>query len=293
MSSDKQAGVDARHLTEQVEAKVPPDHRGDLRDALRRSESIEAGEEGALQRVGDLDLGQRRGQFPPALLGNEHSRLEQAPPHFLCEERDACRCIDDPLDEGLRQRPLTAHRVDQPADVGLREGLELDSSHDLAVDPRIGEIGTSGHDEKEAAVGDPTEEALEEVEGGRIAPLHVVDQEHQGLLPAEGEDPLHEHLDGPLQPTFGAERRQRWSRDPQHGGDQAFRVGKVDACRLQAGPDALEAGRRVVLSLHADALLDHVDDRPQHAHLRVGRAGAVDPAELLIDREVSQLLGEP
>ena len=94
-------------------------------------------------------------------------------------------------------------------DVVLLQRVEVDGGHRRVGAPPGFELRTGSQEEEDGGVADPLDEALNGVEGGRVAPVEVFDQEDEGPGAAEGDDPGHQRLDGPLESQFAADRLGR------------------------------------------------------------------------------------
>ena len=196
--------VHAGHRDQEVEGERTPDDGGQLGDGLGRPQAVEAGQQGALEGSGDLEVDQGGRELPGVAPRDEEPRLEQGAAHLLDVERDAAGRRHDPVQHLFGQPPALPQRGHQLADVVLLERVEVDGGHRRVGTPGGFELGTGGQEDEDGGVADPLDEALDGVEGGRVAPVEVLDQEDEGPGSAEGDDPGHQRLDGPLESQLSA-----------------------------------------------------------------------------------------
>jgi len=148
-------------------------------------------------------------------FAHQQPRLEHGPPDLLDVEGDATGGGDDPVDDLCREARAATQRRGQLAHVSVLERFEGDGGDLRRVLPVRNELGTRGEQHEHRHVGHPTEEPVDGVERGRVAPLEVLEAQDQWAPTAEGDDPRHEGLDGAVEPELAAEGLCRGARDPQ------------------------------------------------------------------------------
>ena len=108
--------------------------------------------------------------------------------------------------------------------------------------------------------------------------------------PAEGDHPGHQHLDGPLQPEFAADRRPPGS-PGSRAGRPTSSAPSGRRSRASASPARMRAIRRPVRcrSCSPQYVLHQLHQRPEHAHLGVRGARALQPQAVVGADQVTAL----
>jgi hypothetical protein len=105
-------------------AELAANHGTDLRHLLDRPEPIEAGQQRAVQGVGDGPRRQRAiKHVPPAFLAQE-ARFEHRPGELLDEQRHSVGLGLDLLQNFRRQRPAAGHVLHKRHDLARPEAVQ-------------------------------------------------------------------------------------------------------------------------------------------------------------------------
>ncbi len=168
-------------VPQQVMPHPPPGDRGGAQHLLRRlRQLLEADEQHVGKAAGHADRGRVRGRHQ--LLGVEGVALG---------------AFDDAVHGGVRQRPVP-QRADQPGDVGVRQGTQLEALHG-GQPHQLGEQGTErmpavqvvrpvrGEHRETVARGPagrpvqhaPAEQEPQQVPGGLVGPVQVLQDQQQ------------------------------------------------------------------------------------------------------------------
>ena len=171
------------------------------------------------------------------LLAGQHQVLERLRDHrdvavaavreLLDEERDALAALPDPRDRPRRQ--LASDLADHEVDLGIAETLQRDPvrQRQPADLPEPGEqrvaamhlVLAVGEHEQDPAVADGAQQEAQQVAGGRVRPVQVLDDDDQRLGRGEALDQGRHGLEQPATP-----QRISGGRGAKLG-DQAGKVG--------------------------------------------------------------------
>ena len=285
--------VHAGHGHQQVEGEAGTDDGGQLGHRLGLAQAVQPGQERPLQRSGDVEVGEGRGEVPGLLAPHQDPRLEHRPPDLLDVEGDAARRSHDPLDHRVGQGAGAPERRHHGPHVGVLQGLEGEGGHPPAVRPGGLELGSGGHEEEDPGVGEAPDQPVEGVDGGGVRPVQVLDGQDQRLAAAQRHQPGHPDVDGPLESQLGGRARLRAGGDPEQGGEQLVGLGDVDTVGGQTRPQPGQPPGGIGVGAEAEDLLDQVDQRAQDAHRGVRGARALDPEMLVPGHQLAYLEHQP
>ncbi len=236
------------------------DHGRALHDrALVAAEALEARGDQRVDRRWHLDVEAVARDDPGVAVAREHTLVDEHAHGLGDEQRIALGGAQHTLGERVRQIDLAEQLIDQRAAVGGAERIELDHVDRPAATrqrlTQLAQLRASERDQQQRSVTDPFDEMLDEIQVGRLAPVDVVEHEHQRLLAGEC---LEDTADAPER-LFGrcggngAEHAERALDD-----DVAIAVGRHQARELVA-----RLRRRITFT----------DPRRRTQHLGDGREG--------------------
>ena len=256
------------------------DHRRCLEGRLvGLPEQVDARGEDRLHRVRDVEAGRQLRRVPRTVRPLEDAGVDQAAEHFLDEERVSLRALHDKLPHRCRELG-GEQRLDERRRCVLRQRLEPDR---LAVDacvPPPREIGPACRQQQKRP-GYVARKPLDQVEQGRLCPMHVLDQDDD--------------------PPFSRELREEGG----PGGVQAvpsrewMEVARdVEAQRQPQDLALAEPAARLLRRIAFEdrkVLLQDLRQRPVRDALAVGEAAADPPqrARLLVGELLPELAHQP
>ncbi len=118
----------------------------------------------------------------------------------------------------------------------------------------------------------------EQVDGSRVGPVEVFDEQQAGCRPGEVGQPVHQGLEGLGPEGHGVELRPHpvvvgIDAESEQWGDQGTDTDRVEAGDRKAPLDLGEPLLRRLLGVEAEPLLEHAPDRPE-GHIGVVRGAA-------------------
>ena len=187
---------------------LPREESADDRGALEKvtlivAQSVDASREKRLNRCRRLDLGEVADRVPAvAIPSPQTSFVEQHRQHLLDEERIAFAGSAEGVPDLLRDLALAQQVLDQRVDRGVPKRLEQDRRRvQLAAAPQgplVEELRPRHADEQDPGIAGPVSEMVEEIEEGRLGPLHVVEDEDDGAILRQRLDQLANRPEGLL-----------------------------------------------------------------------------------------------
>ncbi len=244
----------------QLGDRPPPEDLSDHGRALQHvalvvGEPVEPGGENGLDRLGHRERVELRGEHAVAL--DQPVVLGQHSHHLAQEERVAAGGAAE-LPRG-RTLERADEMLEQRRGVVGRQRLERQHRPGRA---HLGELAAGEAADEDRRIAAPAGEVLDEVEEGRLRPLDVVQDEHDGPVPGEGlEEPPH----GPVElvaPRAGL------------GAADGFDDAPADGVRVRLGAERL---------VEVDAAHD-LDERPVRDPAAVREAGALEHERLVTER---------
>ena len=148
-------------------------------------EPVEAGGEQCVDRRRHGHRGEIARRGPAPVLTDEQTVVDQHRQHLLDEERIALRRLRDALPDLLGQLDLTDEVLDQAAAFVIGERLEQDRRRvQLAAAPAradVEQLRAGEADEQDRGASSPVGDVLDEIEERRLAPVDVVEDEHERM----------------------------------------------------------------------------------------------------------------
>ena len=124
----------ARHPLQNAHRELAADHGRDPQAALGLlGQLVDAREQQAVQRVRDLDAGDRVGGHPAVALADDRAALDEHPDDLLDEERIALRALEDLAADLIGERLDLEQVRDQGARLFVVERLQADLGDRRAV----------------------------------------------------------------------------------------------------------------------------------------------------------------
>ena len=157
----------------------------------------------------------------------QQARLEHGPADLLDVERVPAGRGDDPVDDLLGKGQPAAEGGSQFPDDVVAQRAERQRGDRLRRHPRRLELGTGREQDQDRYPGHPRQQPVEGVEGGGVAPVEVLDAQHQGRR----------RLRASTQPT-----RRRWF--VLDGDRRRARPPASRGCRAARRPARHRGGRR-------------------------------------------------
>jgi hypothetical protein len=261
--------VDVRREVLERAAHEQPPHRGGALEqpALHDGQTVDPGCDQRLQRVGDP-------LRPAALPLREHAD------RLLHEERVALGLGEHGVGVD-RDADLRGEGEDELGALLRRQRLELERhrAHAAAAPGRadVEQLGPGEAEQQQRRLAHPGREVLDQLEQRLLAPVHVLEDEHERLRPRELLAPRAHRPGDLLLGALALDRLEHADGEPEQVGDRL-----VLAARAQL---VLRAVERVVVG-DARRRLHHLGDRP------VGDALAVREAAPLEHRGALDALDE-
>ena len=273
----------AARLAERFEHAIEEaaaDHRGQLQGLLGLVvEPVDACQDQALQRVGQLYLVDLPDQLPAARRGVAHQRAvaDQRADHLLHEEGVALGAAQDLFAQGLRQVEAARQVVDQRQAVLRRQRRELQvvepglrvlggkAAH--ALHRSVGMVARREHEQQRHARSQ-RQQVIGQVDRGLVGPMPVFERQHQRLARCQQLDELahaeedlaaQAHAVEVLQALFvlGGDGQRQHRRQVGQDLVRALAEQGLEAA-LELGPAALLA----VVFGDAEAVLEELDEGP-------------------------------
>ena len=251
----------------------------ELGDQATFAQSIDAGDNRCLHRCGnDLSVG---GILEVASVGERHrAGFDERLGHLFDEQRNTFASRDDLFHVQAAQRAAAGHVRDDRLGRLIRQATEVQGP-DVRFGPSLPELGTRGDADEHPSVRALVDDQIQQIEGRRIGPVNVFDQEGHRRSPRRGTQPAPDRLECPRPPAARRQILDRLlvcARDGEQRGHQGQKV-SVRAPLLPE--DAVESGQpRVGRRLTADPFghvgVQHLDDRCQRRLIGEPRAEALE-----------------
>ena len=210
----------------------------------------------------------------------QQPRLEDHLRQLLDEERHAVGLADDVLDDLGRQRAPAREARHHALGVRARETPERDVRHVRARAPRESALGTAGEEHQDARRRPLVDAQPEELEGRRVDPVEVVDEEHERTIGGEPQKQREDDLERPLAAALRGHLERRMSmlvgqrqelREQRHrfrGGDGEAREHPLEPCEPLVGG---------VVAIPAEQPLEELDHWEERAVGVVRGPAAFEP----------------
>ena len=240
-------------------------HAATLRHLLDHREAVEARHERIVQRGRDRERRQGACELQAVADVAHQARLDQRLRQLLDEQRHAIGPSPDLLDGLRRQRPAAGDQLDQRLDLPADKAIERQRRDVRVPHPQRQSVGPSGHDQQHRQPGDALDERVEQLPGGGIEPLRVLEDHQHRLPPGQGfEVPEQRIEDAPLL-LLRRQAQERMAfvfRDAEQLGQQRhLRFGFRRQRREQRRePASADLGRRI--PLEPGGVLQVPDHRP-------------------------------
>ncbi len=256
------------HELHHLARELTADDGGHLSKRLRLTEAIQSSEQRALQRRRDLQgCGlERRGVI---------ARFEHHLAQLFEEQRVAIGVFDNALTYPVVDLRTGEHGVHEVRRLEFGDGVDAHVVDMIEGRPGRHELGPRRRHEQDAIGGDLLDDAAQQLETRRVAPVQVFHQQHHWIALAQRDEPFDQPVDRSLSARLGAEPAectQARVRDRQERGDD----GQLLLCRQPGGPQSLldppNPISRLVARLESERLFDHLDDRVERSVAHVARA---------------------
>lgn len=235
-------------------------------ETLLVRQTVDAGHENSLDRVGHHDVGPKIG-----VVGHRTGALFQ-------EERNTLGMRQDDLCQMRRQLVLGNHRMEHRQTVGARQTIQADLGGIRPFEPLRSIPGAVCRDQHDRAAGEAVRQRGEGIFSRLVDPLQILDGEDDRPFAAGG-------YRGLAQCLHGADFDRLWTQ-PLHGLDAApatEEMEQVRCCHLALHPESLD-DRIHFLGDHvrgigvedAEAVADDVDDGQIGDRVPIGQATALD-----------------
>ena len=159
---------------EQGMGEAAADHRANLRHLAGRAQPVEPAGQRGLQRGRDL----MRPVLRQSLRRHRRTGFDNGLGQLLDEQRHAVGPLEDLLDQFGRQAKLAAEPFDELGAGGAAEPVQGQGVDVRPADPRRIEVGPERHQEQDCQPRYLADHAIEQLEAGRIAPVHVLEDRH-------------------------------------------------------------------------------------------------------------------
>jgi hypothetical protein len=265
---------------QQTQCELASDHRRHLDRPLRLLvEPVDPRHQHVLDAVGDRNLGQIACELDTALLDSEHALLQQRPGDLLDEEGIPLGLLDDELAELRRQFGRLDDGAGHGRHLGLRERLERDPDVVAPVAEWMLVAGPVREQEARPRGGDRIDQELEELLGGGVDPVQVLDHEDERLPLRCPQEERVQGSDGLAPARDGVELLDRRVIDGER--EELLQEGEHPG-EIFAGSahGALNLGERrvvVVAVFDAELALQPVDDRSEGRGAPVRGAVSFEP----------------
>ena len=203
--------------------------------------------------------------------------LEQEPRHLLDKQRHAASSLAHSIDNLVGERKLACDLADHAAHLHAVERRERNDAMVRAQGPGRPEFRPRGGDDKQGGLGAALPKRAQEIEGGRIGPVQVLESEDNRLRPRSSQNPSghRRQLSSPQlfrRETGGA---AGWERDVHERREQRRMFGWVEADQAQRVFEVGETlfGRRI----HTKTLPTPFGDWMQRRVLQQRRGAPFDP----------------
>jgi hypothetical protein len=193
------------------------------------------------------------------------------PHHLLDEQRNAVGGGDHPLENGGVECGSAAHPQHRPH-VLRREPPELDLEDGFSAPPGRLEVAAEGEDAQDRNVRHARDDPAEQVDGRRVCPVEVLDDEEQGMASWVGNE---QRLEGTQQQGTSVAWHQRRAgslvarRERQQAGQQWHRLDRIDAGVTDGSVEHLERAFGGIRPFEEEISLEEPDHRVQRAALVV------------------------
>ena len=187
-----------RDRLQQRQLEAGPDHRRFLDDAaLAGVELVQAREQQPVQGGRHLRSRGLCGAAPRQTVANQHPRREQGADHFLEVQGVAAGPLQDLGPQALREE---MGRVTEPGGqevlaAGPRQWRDLDRGVRGPAHPKRVRLERRPihEEEQERAIGEPVRDRAQQLDGGSVGPVQILDDQHQRT---GGEPPLQQGAGG-------------------------------------------------------------------------------------------------
>ena len=271
-----------RDRGEQLVAELAPDHRPDLGHLPDRRQPVEPGHQRVVQRRRDRQRRQRPGQGVAVALLLEQPGLEHGLGQLLDEQRHPVRLGHDLLQHLGRQRLAARHPLGHGRDLALVQPVEREQADVGEADPGRPELGPEGDQHEHPRARDAVDDQVEQLERGRVAPVHVLVQRQHRLPRREPLELREQRREGPLLAPLRAQRQRRVAaagRDRQQVRQQGRHRPDIVGREREQRLELVELPLRRVVAREPRRPLEQVDDRVERAALVVGRAEVAERGE--------------
>ncbi len=269
VGGDHRLFVRVRQVDDGVEVEAFPHDGGAFKDPpFGRVEPVEPGREQGRDGRRHRHVAQAAGGDPPAALPAQQAVVDEGRHHLLDEQWVAGRGGSDPGDEG-RVEVVGAHQgADQALAACLgqrrqqhRGGVEFAAS---PVPPLLQQFRAGQAQQHDEGVAGPVGDVLQQVEQGRLGPVHVVEPQDQR---ASGRQRLEEGPDGP-EALLRTEFRAAQPHQGRERLDDLRRLGDT----VEQFPQPTPPVRGALVGGQTGGLAHHLHQRPVGDALAVGQA---------------------
>ncbi len=237
-------------------------------------EPVETGGEQRGDRGWNLDRAEVAGRDPPVALPAQQPVVDQGRERLLDEQRVSRGRVGDSRHQ-RRVEVVGAHqRADQSLATFLaqrlqqhRRGVELASAPGPAL---LQQLGPGQAQQQDRRLPGPVGDMLDQVQQGRLGPVHVIEPDDQRTLLGERGQKRADRPEALLRTDLGSAQADQRRQPVHHGGGVADDV--VDPVQQLA--QAAPALGRALVRGHAGRLADHLHQRPVGDALAVGQAAS-------------------
>ena len=261
------------------------DRCSDLCHLLGRAEPVEPCQQRRVQAGGDGQRGRwDRGGGPPRLVFG--IRLKHGLRHFLDEQRNAVRALDDVLPDVCRDVPHADDAIDHGADLVWWQPVDRERRHVRPSGPWRHEFRPRRHDQQHGQRCDPINHPTERLKAGRIDPMCILEDHEHRTGAGQRVDPGDERIHRPLPALLRGEVGRAIAsvvRNRQHLGKQCDVLRRGGRLREQ-GVELVESCSRRVFRGHAGGAF-HLDGERIKCAVRVLRRAEIARARVRLGRK--------
>ncbi len=220
--------------------------------------------------------------------------LQERTGQLLQEERVSLRLVEDHLRQSLRELGLPQHRVHHDPAVARGEAAQGDLGGVRLVHPARLVARAIGEDQEQGDRRDPLDHRGEEVLGGLVDPVEVLDLQEDQAAAAGVEEDLAQHGEGPRLERLRAELGERLG--PLLDVQQAQEIGQgllgIEIRAREALADPGGDGNRPIPLADPPFVAQHVEERKVRDSGAIGEAAAGEPGRGRAPAAAAELVEE-